>query len=91
MTGVVTLALEVGETTTATIAADDQTAVKELEVLDLGEWLDRVIRSSHRVGRRIRAVVVTQPGYEDDLMSLVAVRTCRRVFDIYDAVKVDWR
>lgn len=91
MTGVVSLRLETGEVTTATIAVDDQTVVKEVEVLDLGEWLDRVIRSSHRVGRRVRAVVAAPPGYEDDLMGLVAVRTCRRVLGIYDAVKVEWR
>lgn len=86
----VTLALEPGGVTTATVVVGQDSVVKELEVLDLGAWLDRLIRSAHRTDHTVRAVVV-EPAGEQDLMTQVAVRTIRRVLDIYETVKAEWR
>ncbi len=54
------------------------------DVLDLGEWLDAIIRNVHKSGGRVR-ITIDPP--EPGLMGTVAERTVRRVLDVFETVE----
>jgi hypothetical protein len=60
------------------------------EGVELGCWLDNLVRLTNRNGGRL--AVTVEPAADPDLLSAVAVRTIRReLVEIYAVEDVDWR
>lgn len=85
-----TLVLEPGPMTGWELKVDDLEDTGLLAPEDVGEWLDRLIRSAHRGGRKLVVQVVT-PAQGAGFGTRLAARMIDRVLEIYDAVEVERR
>lgn len=89
MAGEVSITLEPGPMTAWAVAYDDIEEDGLLDILDLGSWLDRIIRQAHRAGRRVKAAVI-EPSPAAGLMTRTAARVVRDTLDIYETVEVKY-